>query len=145
MKILVINGPNLNILGHRNPKFYGKISLGLINKNLTKIAIKHNIKLEFFQSNHEGELIDFLQEKSSQATGIIINPGALTHYGYCLRDALEDSKLPVIEVHLSDLDVREPFRKINVLTGVTVKKFKGQKAKSYLKGLEYLIKKIKTQ
>src|SRR3989338_6507330 len=121
MKILIINGPNLNRLGKRDPKKYGTVTLTEINNELTRIAKLHNCQLDYFQSNHEGEIIDFLQKQSSrEADGILINPGALTHYGYSLRDALEDINLPVIEVHLSDINKREDFRKINVLSGLPV-------------------------
>ena len=144
MKILVINGPNLNFLGKRDAKLYGKITLAQIMAQLVKIADKADIKLEVFQSNHEGAIIDFLQNDTSRlARGILINPGALTHYGYSLRDALIDTKLPLIEIHLSDPDTRESFRKIDVLDGVTVKKFKGLQQKSYYQGLEYLINLLK--
>lgn len=141
MKILVINGPNLNMLGKRDPEKYGKITLRKINEQLIKIEESSKIKLEFFQSNHEGGIIDFLQKESSRnADGILINPGALTHYGYSLRDALIDSKLPIIEVHLSNIQKREDFRRIDVLEGLPVQVVMGKKEKSYSIGLQKLIK-----
>jgi 3-dehydroquinate dehydratase II len=144
MKILVISGPNLNMLGKRDPNIYGNLSLEVIKSKLCAIAQKCDCSLVFFRSNHEGEIIDFLQKSSSRKSdGILINPGALTHYGYSLRDALVDTDLPVVEVHLSDISKRENFRKIDVLTGVTVTRFMGEKEKSYLKGLKFLIKKVK--
>ncbi|OGG03649.1 hypothetical protein A2W14_01840 [Candidatus Gottesmanbacteria bacterium RBG_16_37_8] len=140
MKILVINGPNLNLLGRRDPAKYGRTTLNQINRQLKKIAEKKNIELEFYFSNHEGQLIDFLQMNSRQAVGILINPGALTHYGYSLRDALEDCQLPIAEVHLTDIDKREPFRKINVLKSISIIKIQGQKENSYYRALNLLIK-----
>lgn len=142
-KILVLNGPNLNMLGKRDQKIYGEKTLSEINDMIKNRAEKESITCLFFQSNHEGSLIDFLQENGKSAHGVLINPGALTHYGYALRDALEDSLLPVIEVHLSDIDAREDFRKINVLDGVSTEVIKGQKDKSYILGLEKLIEYIK--
>ena len=139
-KVLVINGPNLNMLGKRDPDKYGKLTLGQINNKLVKSAKSLGITLEYFQSNHEGEIIDFLQKKAGKSDGVLINPGALTHYGYSLRDALEDTRLPIVEVHLSDIDKREDFRKIDVLDGVFINKIHGLKEKSYLIGLEALIK-----
>lgn len=139
MKILVINGPNLNILGKRDVKIYGHLTLSQINSLLLKKARELKVKLTFFQSNHEGEIIDFLQENSQKADGILINPGALTHYGYSLRDALTDTNLPVMEVHLSDINNREQFRKIDTLDGIVIENIKGLGEKSYLLGLERLI------
>lgn len=139
MKILVINGPNLNILGKRNRKIYGSLTLSQINSLLSKKAKELVVDLVFFQSNHEGEIIDFLQEKSQKSDGILINPGGLTHYGYSLRDALADTKLPIVEVHLSDIDNREEFRKIDVLSGIVVENIKGLQEESYLLGLERLV------
>lgn len=143
MTILVLNGPNLNILGKRDLRFYGRLTLSQINKKLRVLAAKNRIKLIFFQSNSEGEMIDFIQSKAEHAEGILINPGALTHYGYSLRDSLQDTKLPIIEVHLSKTEKREIFRKINVLNGLSLKKFSGAKEKSYLQGLMFLIKILK--
>ena len=143
MKILVLNGPNLNRLGIRNKKHYGIVTLDTINKMLKDIAKKLGGELLFFQSNHEGELIDFVQKYQTDAEGILINPGALTHYGYSLRDALVDTQLPIVEVHLSDINKREPFRKIDVLDGIVVNRVMGMKEKSYTVGLEKLITYIK--
>lgn len=140
MKILIINGPNLNFLGQRDKDKYGNHTLREINEELMKRAKSHNIILNFFQSNHDGDIIDYLQNESSrEANGILINPGALTHYSYSLRDALVDIKLPIVEVHLSDLSNREEFRKIDVLDGIVLKKIPGLKEESYYSGLEFLI------
>lgn len=143
MKILVINGPNLNMLGKRDAKHYGMLTLEQINKRLADLTKDLKVNLVFFQSNHEGEIIDFLQKESVNAAGILINPGALTHYSYSLRDALVDTNLPIVEVHLSDLNKREEFRKIDVLDGIVVKKIMGLREKSYFLGLEILINYIK--
>lgn len=137
--ILVINGPNLNLLGQRNRKFYGKLTLTQINDQIDKLAKLRGVTLTFFQSNHEGSIIDFVQKESSEADGVLINPGALTHYGYSLRDALEDTKLPVVTVHLSDIKNRETFRKIDVFENIALANIMGLKEKSYAKGLEILI------
>lgn len=143
MKILVLHGPNLNLLGKRDKKNYGTVTLSQINKMLKKIADKNNYELVFFQSNHEGALIDFIQEHAQDAQGILINPGALTHYGYSLRDALVDTQLPIVEVHLSNILQREDFRKIDVLDGIVVERVMGMKEKSYEIGLTKLIEHIK--
>ncbi len=143
MKIIVINGPNLNNLGKRGANHYGTLSLDHINQRLEKTAEEKNIELIFFQSNHEGNLIDFIQQNLEKTDGILINPGALTHYGYSLRDALVDTKLPIVEVHLSNILEREEFRKTDVLDGIVVERVMGKKEKSYEEGLEKLIKYIK--
>lgn len=145
MKILVINGPNLNLLGKRDQKIYGSNTLEQINLLLNKKAKELDVKLMFFQSNHEGEIIDFLQEKSGESDGILINPGALTHYGYSLRDALADTKLPIMEVHLSDIENREEFRKTDVLSGIVIENIKGLQEESYFLGLEKLTDYIRNQ
>ncbi len=143
MKILVLNGPNLNMLGKRDPNHYGTLTLEEINNLLADEAKKQGVSLIFFQSNHEGVLIDTIQQYRDKIDGILINPGALTHYGYSLRDALEDAGAPVIEVHLSDITKREDFRKIDVLNGIVVERIMGLKEKSYLVGLQKLIAHIK--
>lgn len=143
MNILVINGPNLNNLGKRDRKHYGAATLDAINARLGEIGKKHNISLMFFQSNHEGAIVDFIQEHAEKASGILINPGALTHYGYSLRDALADTRLPIVEVHLSNINRREDFRKVDVLKDVAIKVVMGLKEKSYYRGLELLIEYIR--
>jgi len=143
MRILVINGPNLNMLGRREAKHYGTDTLPSIEQALTEKARALDCELVFFQSNHEGALIDFIQEKALQADGILINPGALTHYGYSLHDALVDAGLPVVEVHLSDIHTREEWRKISVISDIVIKQISGLKAQSYLLGLEALVEHIR--
>ena len=142
-KILVINGPNLNMLGKRDPDLYGLKTLEEINSILTTIAQENKVELIFFQSNHEGALIDFIQNEYQHADGILINPAALTHYGYSLRDCLEQTKLPIVEVHLSDIENRENFRKTDVLDGIVAEKIVGLKEQSYFKGLKVLIEKLR--
>ena len=138
MKILVIHGPNLNILGSRQVSLYGDKTLAEINSLLDKAAYELGVELETFQSNHEGALVDFIQEKSSEATGIIINPGALTHYGLSLRDALADTSLPVIEVHLSNIYAREEFRQQSVIAPVSRGQISGLGWRGYIAALEIM-------
>jgi 3-dehydroquinate dehydratase-2 len=145
MKILVINGPNLNMLGRRETKHYGTDTLKSIESALIEKGKALGCKLTFFQSNHEGGIIDFIQKKAGGADGILINPGALTHYGYSLHDALVDCGLPVVEVHLSDIHAREGWRKISVISDVVIKQVSGLKTQSYLLGLEALVKHIRSQ
>lgn len=139
MKILILHGPNLNMLGSRKPEIYGTKTLAEIDSLLQKRAGELGVELESYQSNHEGYLIDFIQQKAKNATGIIINPGALTHYGLSLRDALEDTSLPVIEVHLSDIQHREEFRKVSVIAPIARKQISGQGWQGYLAALEILV------
>ena len=143
MKILVINGPNLNMLGRRDAAHYGTETLPAIERKLADKSKSLGCKLGFFQSNHEGAIIDFIQANTDEADGILINPAALTHYGYSLRDALVDSGLPVVEVHLSDIQSREEWRKISVISDIALKQFSGLKTQSYILGLEALVKHIK--
>jgi 3-dehydroquinate dehydratase-2 len=145
MRILVINGPNLNMLGKRDKEHYGSDSLAAIEQKLAEKGKALGCELSFFQSNHEGAIIDFIQEKTKGADGILINPGALTHYGYSLHDALIDSGLPVVEVHLSDINAREEWRRVSVISDIVIKQISGLKTKSYLLGLEALVKHIRSQ
>lgn len=139
MTILIINGPNLNMLGSRNSSQYGTSTWDDIAGMIDKKAQENGITLRYFQSNHEGALIDFLQKEARAAQGILINPGALTHYGYSLRDALADTGLPIVEVHMSDILNREAFRRIDVLDGIVKDRILGLKEQSYLIGLEKLL------
>lgn len=137
-RVLVVHGPNLNLLGEREPDIYGSETLDSLNQRIIEFADKLGLQLLFFQSNHEGALIDFLHENRNKAGGVIINPGAFTHYSYALRDALEAVQLPTIEVHLSDIQNREDFRKISVIKDVCLKQISGLGPDSYLRALEYL-------
>lgn len=139
MKILVLNGPNLNVLGRRDHKQYGQMPLEKILELLRNEAKKSDCELVCFQSNHEGELIDCIQENFGKIDGILINPGALSHYGFALRDAIADANVPTIEVHLSDIFNRDDFRKQVVLKDVVLRILVGKKEQSYLEGLKELI------
>ncbi|PIU73982.1 3-dehydroquinate dehydratase [Candidatus Roizmanbacteria bacterium CG06_land_8_20_14_3_00_34_14] len=146
MKILVINGPNLNILGKRDPQKYGTVTLLEINESLKKIACELDCQLEFFQSNHEGAIIDFLQKESSQeADGVLVNPGALIRYAFCFRQALVDLDKPVMEIHMSDINKTGVNKKINVLEDIRIGQITGLKEGSYFEGLKQLINFIKNR
>ncbi len=141
-KIIVINGPNLNMLGEREPEIYGSMTLKELVRWLKGQARERGVRLHSYQSNHEGRLIDRIQACVHRGYGgIIINPGALTHYSYALRDAVKAQPLPVVEVHLSDIEKREDFRKISVLRDVCMAQIKGLGPEGYLKALELLLKK----
>ena len=144
LRIGIIHGPNLNNLGKRDKKMYGDITLDKINEKLKNFALSKNIELNIFQSNHEGKIIDAIQNFSQEMNGIIINPGAYTHYSYAIRDALEDCKLPIIEVHLSNIFLRENFRKKSVTAPVCKGQIVGLGYHVYILaiyGLEDLIRK----
>lgn len=145
MRIMVINGPNLNMLGKRAPEHYGEQTLESIERALSQRAKELGCELIFFQSNHEGEIIDFIQKEAPASAGILINPGALTHYGYSLHDALADSGLPVVEVHLSNIYAREDWRRQSVIAEVTIGQVTGFKAESYSLGLLALTNYIRSQ
>ncbi|MFC1998445.1 type II 3-dehydroquinate dehydratase [Chloroflexota bacterium] len=137
MKILVIHGPNLNQLGQRDNEIYGSITLDEINSKLKSRADALAADLIIFQSNSEGDIIDCIQ--SSKADGIVINPGALTHYGLSLMDALADTNLPIIEVHLSNIHAREEWRKKSVIAPVAIGQIAGFGYRSYVAALELMI------
>ncbi len=131
MKILVMNGPNLNLLGEREPGIYGNDSLEAINSRLAKLGLELGAEFEFFQSNHEGELIDRLHAARGVYDAIILNAGAYTHYSIAIRDAISAIKLPVIEVHLSNIHAREEFRHTSVIAPVCKGQISGFGAHSY--------------
>ncbi|MBN4081232.1 type II 3-dehydroquinate dehydratase [Caldithrix abyssi] len=140
MNILVINGPNLNLLGIREPEVYGKETLSDIENWLYAQPEADGHSIAWFQSNHEGELIDRLHQAINGVDGIIINAGAFTHYAYALRDAIASVNIPTVEVHLSDIHSREDFRKISVIKDVCIDQLSGQGKSGYLEGLKILIK-----
>lgn len=139
MRILVINGPNLDILGKREPEIYGTLSLWDIEKRLKKKY--SNVKLEFYQSNNEGGIIDALHKAlDGSAIGVVLNPAAFTHYSYAIRDAIAALKVPVIEVHLSNIHAREEFRRLSVLSPVCKGVIAGFGVRSYELAIEWLLK-----
>ena len=137
-RILVLNGPNLNMLGRRDPSVYGARTLDDINDELSKLAASLGVEVDFYQSNLEGQLVDCIQQNWSAAQGIIINPGALTHYGISLKDALIDCGLPVIEVHLSNIHAREQWRRHSVISDIARGQIAGFGWKSYTAALELM-------
>jgi len=139
MKILLIHGPNLNLLGKRDKEHYGSLTLADIEKLVKNKANELDSEVECFQSNHEGALIDWIQEKSEHADCIIINPGAFTHYSYALHDALVDTSLPCIEVHLSDINQREEWRKVSVIKPACIAQISGKKEKGYEEALDKIL------
>ena len=139
MKILVMNGPNLNLLGEREPSVYGDNSLSAINGRLKEQAEKSGVEIEFYQSNCEGALIDKLHDARTQFDYIILNAGAYTHYSYAIRDAISAIKIPVIEVHLSNVHGREEFRHKSVISAVCKGVIAGFGEQSYALALQYAI------
>ncbi|MEX2461985.1 MAG: type II 3-dehydroquinate dehydratase [Paenibacillaceae bacterium] len=134
-KVLILHGPNLNMLGVREPGVYGTVTLETINLNLMQLAKQQALELEIVQSNHEGELIDHIHRAYGAKDGILINPGAFTHYSYAIRDALSSVSLPTVEVHLSNIHQREAFRHQSVIAPVVVGQIAGFGAYSYELGL----------
>lgn len=139
LNILLVHGPNLNLLGWREPGIYGNVSYDEINTRLQRAAAENDTQLKVFQSNSEGALVDAIQDARTWADGIVINPGAYAHTSIALRDALSAVKLPTIEVHLSNVHAREEFRHRLVLTPVCVGMICGLGWRSYLYGLQALM------
>ena len=137
-KILVLHGPNLNALGRRDPHHYGSLTLDDINRRIAERAATLQVETECFQSNHEGALIDRLQERVGGIDGIVINAGALTHYGLSLKDALTDAGVPVVEVHLSNIHAREAWRRRSVLADTVQGQIAGLGWRGYTAALEAL-------
>jgi len=139
-RILILHGPNLNLLGEREPEIYGRLTLEELNREIERFAAQRGLEVRIYQSNHEGELIDLIHEHRHWAEGLVINPGALTHYSYALRDAIAAVGLPAVEVHLSDIRRREPFRRRSVIKDVCLGQIAGKGLGSYLEGIELLLR-----
>ena len=140
MKILVINGPNLNFLGIREVEVYGTVDFDYLRQLIHKKCAKDNILCSIFQSNHEGEIIDRLQEAYRDKTdAVVINPGAYSHYSYAIHDAITSIQIPTVEVHISDINAREPFRAISVTAEVCQLQIKGHGFNGYLEAIDYLL------
>ena len=139
MKILIINGPNLNLLGVRESDIYGSESLSDIENWLNDQPEADGHSITWFQSNHEGELIDFIHGAMGKVGGIVINPGAFTHYSYAIRDAIAAINVSTVEVHISDINTREKFRKISVIKDVCLDQISGLGKIGYLQGIQRLI------
>lgn len=139
MKILILNGPNLNLLGIREPEIYGTETLEDIGNWLDTQPDANGREITWFQSNHEGDLIDQIQSTIHLFDGLIINPGALTHYSYAIRDAISSVITPTVEVHLSDINSRDDFRKISVIKDECISQISGLGKQGYLEALKTLI------
>lgn len=142
MRIGVIHGPNLRLLGRREPEVYGSDTLDDVNRAVSTLGTELGVEVEAFQSNHEGEILDFIEEASARVDGFLVNPGALTHTSVALRDALLGVERPFVEVHLSNTAAREPFRRHSYLADVAVGAVYGFGVDSYLLGLRALAARI---
>ena len=138
MRILVIHGPNLNLLGEREPGIYGKNDLAHVNGVILTRAKELGVECEVFQSNHEGEILDRLHEARHAFDGVVLNAGAYTHYSYAIRDALASVDIPKVEIHISDITSREEFRKISVTAPVCNRQIYGQGLDGYLQAIDFL-------
>ena len=143
LHFLVIHGPNLNTLGTREPEIYGTVTLAQIGSMLDRRGEELEATVESFQSNHEGVIIDYLQQHAAQADGVIINPGAFTHYSIALRDALAAVKAPIVEVHLSNIYAREPFRHHSMIAPIARGHIVGMGWRGYLLALEGLVELVR--
>lgn len=142
MKLYIINGPNLNMLGIREPEIYGKLTLQDIESKIKLYCSKNQIDVEFYQSNHEGEIVDIIQSAYKKADGIVINPAAYTHTSVAILDALKAVDIDTIEVHLSDVDEREDFRKLSYVSLFAKKVIKGKGADGYIEAIDFFLNRI---
>lgn len=145
MKILVINGPNINMLGIREVNIYGSENYETLLERIDKLASKENIELEEFQSNHEGDIVDIIQNAYRDFDGIVINPAAYTHTSVAILDALKAVNIPTVEVHISKLSEREDFRQVNFIRKFAIKSFEGYGISGYEKAIIYLKNYLKEQ
>lgn len=142
MKLFIINGPNLNMLGIREPEIYGTLTLQDIESKMKLYCVKNNIDVEFYQSNHEGEIVDIIQSAYKKADGIIINPAAYTHTSVAILDALKAVNIDTVEVHLSDVDEREIFRRFSYVSLFAKKVIKGKGAEGYIEAIDFFLNRI---
>ena len=140
MKIMIINGPNLNMLGIREPAHYGKETYSDLLNKIQKHADEKGVSVEFRQSNHEGDLVDYIQSTYGKFDGIVINPGAYTHTSIAILDAVKAVGVPTCEVHISDVNAREEFRRISYIRTACVLTVSGHGTNGYLEAMDYLIK-----
>ena len=138
MKILVINGPNLNMLGVREPDIYGRVTYTDLCDMILEHALKKKIEVDLYQSNHEGDLVDRIQKAYKEADGIVINPGAYTHTSVAILDALKAVAIPAVEVHISDVDAREDFRQISYIRSYCKATISGRGVQGYLDAIDLL-------
>ncbi|WP_305297300.1 type II 3-dehydroquinate dehydratase [Parvibacter caecicola] len=139
-KVLLMNGPNLNMLGVRDPAIYGSDTLASIEQMVEEYGRAHGVQVDCFQSNHEGTLVDALQAAHGNYDGIVYNPGAHTHYSYALHDAVECIDVPVVEIHISDISKREEFRRTSVIAPACIAQVKGLGKEGYLRAIDILLK-----
>ena len=142
MNILVVHGPNLNLLGEREPGVYGEETFEKLNNDIMAKSLELNVNCEIFQSNHEGEIIDRLHKARKEYDGVLINAGAYTHYSYAIRDAISAIKIPCIEIHISNIAAREEFRKNSVIAPVCRASISGFGRDSYILGMDGLVKMV---
>ena len=145
MKILLVNGPNLNNLGERDVNYYGSSTLTSILENLSEIASSLDVEIKHFQSNQEGNIVDFLQSERDGSDGLIINGGALTHYGLSLRDAVLDAGIPFVEIHISNIHSRDGYRRHSVVEDIAVGQIAGLGVKGYGYALQLIVQHVRSQ
>ncbi|MFV9510808.1 type II 3-dehydroquinate dehydratase [Tepidibacillus sp. LV47] len=138
-KVLVLHGPNLNLLGKREPQIYGTTTLEELHQQMNDLALRFDVELTFFQSNHEGEIIDKIHEGMGTYDGLILNPGAFTHYSYAIRDAIAGTKIPTVEVHISNIYQRESFRHQSVIAPVAIGQISGLGMFGYIAALYFFV------
>ena len=144
MRILILNGPILNLLGARDKSHYGDKTLDDVLTDVKDTADRLGVEIDHFQSNHEGKLIDYIQQESGNSDGIVINGGALTHYGLSVKDALTDAKLPVVEIHISNIHSREKYRQHSVVEYLAVGQIAGLGWRGYSLALESIVEHIRS-